>query len=131
MGAHRYSYIATYGDIPKGMVIMHLCDNRSCVNPKHLKPGTHQENSQDMVSKNRHVDWSGENHGNHKLTTEDVLYIKTNWIKGNRWHPGNTIDLADKFGVSDETIRKIANNKRWKHIQNSGLRRKNNANTIR
>lgn len=42
--AHRISYFVFVGDIEAGLEIMHLCDNNSCVNPKHLEKGTHQEN---------------------------------------------------------------------------------------
>lgn len=33
--------------------IMHICDNRSCCNPKHLKAGTAKENWLDMYNKGR------------------------------------------------------------------------------
>jgi len=46
-GAHRFSYSFFNGEIPKGMVIMHKCDNKICTNPKHLEVGTHQQNIQD------------------------------------------------------------------------------------
>lgn len=42
--AHRWSYKHFVGEIPKGLVIDHLCHNPKCVNPKHLEPITHFEN---------------------------------------------------------------------------------------
>ena len=45
----RVLYIKEYGEIPKGMVIRHLCNNAWCCNIKHLKMGTQKENYQDMV----------------------------------------------------------------------------------
>ncbi len=44
LAAHRYFYEALIGKIPKGLVIDHLCQNRKCVNPKHLEPVTSVEN---------------------------------------------------------------------------------------
>lgn len=43
--AHRYSYARYIGNIPKGMVIDHLCRKRSCVNPEHLEVVTLKENA--------------------------------------------------------------------------------------
>lgn len=42
--AHRVSYYMSNGNIPQGMVIDHLCRNRSCVNTKHLRCVTVQQN---------------------------------------------------------------------------------------
>ena len=41
---HRLSYEMTFGDIPEGLVIDHLCRNRNCVNPDHLEVVTQREN---------------------------------------------------------------------------------------
>lgn len=44
MEAHRASYEKYVGDIPDGLVIDHLCRNRSCINPDHMEPVTNAEN---------------------------------------------------------------------------------------
>jgi hypothetical protein len=44
--AHRVSYEMHTGPIPAGMELDHLCRVRHCVNPEHLEPVTHRENSQ-------------------------------------------------------------------------------------
>ena len=44
--AHRAVYELLVGPIPKGREIHHLCENKLCINPDHLKVVTHQENIQ-------------------------------------------------------------------------------------
>ena len=51
--AHIVAYELFVGPVPKGQLLMHACDNRKCVNPEHLVPGTKQENNDDTSAKGR------------------------------------------------------------------------------
>ena len=51
--AHRWAWSLVNGPIPEGLVVMHSCDNRGCVNPDHLSVGTQADNLRDMWAKGR------------------------------------------------------------------------------
>ena len=53
VGAHRMAYQAVKGPIPPGMQVCHKCDNKRCVNPKHLFLGTNTDNQNDSIRKGR------------------------------------------------------------------------------
>lgn len=50
---HRVAWVATYGFIPDGKILRHKCDNPRCINPAHLEPGTHKQNTNDMMERGR------------------------------------------------------------------------------
>lgn len=106
ISAHRKVYEEYYGPIPKGLVVRHTCDNRSCVNPQHLILGTPKQNSQDMVERNRQA--KGSKVGTSILTDDIVRMIKST--------SGSSRKLAKFFGCSATTIKDIKNNKIWKHV---------------
>lgn len=51
--AHRLSYQDAKGEIPKGAVILHRCDNPACINPDHLTADSQAANVADMLTKGR------------------------------------------------------------------------------
>jgi len=50
--AQRSSWKIHYGGIPTGKFVLHKCDNKGCVNPKHLYIGTASDNIADRVRRN-------------------------------------------------------------------------------
>jgi len=108
--AHRLSWILHKGEIPKGFEVCHKCDNPPCVNPAHLFLGTHNDNMRDMKQKKRCA--LGERHGLHKLTTEQVKKIRSEYVRGIITHKM----LGEIYGVDRHTIGDIINKKYWTHI---------------
>jgi hypothetical protein len=51
--AHRLVFTLAKGPIPTGLVVMHSCDNRACINPEHLSVGSQSDNLLDAVAKGR------------------------------------------------------------------------------
>mgnify|MGYP003644927936 FL=1 len=104
--AHRVSWELHYGEIPPGLYVMHTCDIRSCVNPKHLFVGTHKDNMADMLAKGRAP--RGEANGNRKFTEQQISEIRKDF----RPHK----DIAKDYQVHRSTIGKIKSHKTWRHL---------------
>lgn len=65
--AHRYVFSLTGAGVPDGKLVDHICHNRSCVNPDHLRFVTNKENHEHLIgpysttsSGARGVSWSSE-----------------------------------------------------------------------
>ena len=110
--AHRVSYTLANGNLDKDSHVMHSCDNKWCVNPKHLSAGSHLDNMRDAMSKNR----SGclHQHGSRnpvaKVTELSVQRIR---IVGNALTQNR---LAELISVSRENVGQIKRGTTWSHI---------------
>lgn len=106
--AHRASYELNTGPIPEGMVIRHKCDNPSCVRPDHLDIGTHQDNSDDQVSRGRQRAPRGTKHHSNRLTEDQARAI----------HGDQRCEkeIAAEYGVTTAAVWLIRNERNWKHL---------------
>lgn len=105
MKAYRASYEVHHGQIPEGNVVMHSCDNPSCINPEHLSLGTQHDNVHDMLNKGRANPCRGENHPKAKLTATQVTEIRARYQPGKYRHGAGA--LAREYGVSKPSIQAI------------------------
>lgn len=109
VGAHRYMLEIKLGrSIGPKLYACHRCDNPICVNPEHLYEGTHQDNVNDAVRRDRHK--RGER-GSMKLTEDDVLNIRNSVAKG-----AKSRDMAARYGVAESLISGIVRGKRWASV---------------
>jgi len=88
--------------------VLHKCDNRKCVNPDHLKLGTHQDNMDDMTDRNRQA--CGENNGAAKNTIIEIKYIRKLY-NSNKY---NIKEISRLVGKPYPTVYDIVKNRYWK-----------------
>lgn len=80
--AHRFSYQLYKGNIPKNLVIDHLCKNPSCVNPDHLEAVTNRENILRGISPAAINSKKTHCPKGHKLSGDNVyIYRNSRWCK--------------------------------------------------
>lgn len=122
-GAHRLSFMLHHGPIPEGCFVCHRCDVPSCVNPAHLFAGTPRDNMADAVAKGRSrtMGGVGDARGGRRLSSADVLDIRRRLLIERRI--GRV--LAKEFGVSEDTIYRIAAGTSWRGAMTQESRRLN------
>jgi hypothetical protein len=110
--AHRFSYeFYTGKEIPKGMLALHLCHVRRCMNFNHIYIGDYKDNSKDMVDANRNHSMKGSMHPSAILNEKEVEEIKI------RLSNHDTIEkLSFDFDVTERVIESIKSGQNWNHI---------------
>ena len=103
--AHRF----VSGPLSSSAVVLHRCDNKTCVNPDHLTISTQSENMSDMVAKDRQA--KGSDHRNAKLDEGSAARVKDMLSMGVSQRV-----IADWFGVSQQLISRINTGINWKHV---------------
>jgi predicted XRE-type DNA-binding protein len=110
--AHRLAYYLFNGENPGDLFVCHSCDTPMCVNPSHLRLGTHQDNMNDMKERGRRKGKGkcfGENNSNAKLTQADADTIRNLYKEGKM----NQTEIAMKYNVHQSTISKIVRGERF------------------
>lgn len=110
----KVMYEREKGKFPRGKVIMHECDNRMCINPKHLSAGSQTDNLQDMWRKGRGA--CGEKHGQSVLTLEEVKKIRS--LKGTMSYA----KMAKMMGRPMTTVYCAAVGRSWNRSLNESER---------
>ena len=115
--AHRWAYERAHGALLSVFDVCHRCDNKLCVNLKHLFAGTRLDNMQDAVRKGRmsHVARTlGEKHPMATLTDERVLAMRRLAADG-----ANAASVARTFDTTYMAAYRVINRLTWRHLQES------------
>ena len=104
--AHRVSYEIHHGTISGELCVMHSCDNRACVNPRHLSLGSNADNTADRNTKLRQA--RGVRCGRTKLSEEAVLMIRCGALSYR--------EISLRWGISPSTIHGIRSGRIWRHL---------------
>lgn len=113
-GAHRVSYALFVGKIPNGLIVMHSCDNKKCVNPAHLSVGTHSQNVSDGYARGlaKPRDISGDKHPQAKINWDVVGTMRQLYADGM-----GPKAIADKFGLKRSLVVDVLNRRNWNKDQ--------------
>ena len=103
--ANRLAFFLTHGRLPEPMALHH-CDNPPCCNPSHLYEGDGSQNMRDMYARGRGNRPTGDAHymARDKPLPEQAAEIAAAYRAGGRLMR----DIAVDFGVSTDTVRRIA-----------------------
>lgn len=111
--ASRLSYAMAHGEFDPELFVCHHCDTPLCIRPDHLFLGTHHDNMQDMIRKNRAATSGrtriGEKNPRAKLTWSIVREIR---------HALDVQSMTEDqivatYGIARSTVFDLAHNRRW------------------
>ncbi|HQR98148.1 MULTISPECIES: HNH endonuclease [unclassified Polaromonas] len=108
---HRVSFERHKGPIPAGLVVMHECDNKACINPAHLSVGTVKQNINDAIDRGLSRPFrAGVLNSSARLDCERVQQIRQDYSAGGI----SQRVLAQMHGVAESTIQALIGGRSWK-----------------
>lgn len=97
--AHRIAYTLAYGEIPSGKFVDHMCHNRACVKPGHLRLATQRQNQENRSGANR----------NSKSGVRGVSPVGDKWLASvrvnNKAHSAGLFSTIEEAGVAVRELR--------------------------
>lgn len=112
MNASRAVWVIAKGD-PGEAFVLHNCHrgDEGCINLRHLYLGDQGRNMRDMheAGRRREGDRAGESNGRAVLTGKDAAEIRRRYLAGGV----RQVDLAEEFGVSQNTVSMIVRREHW------------------
>lgn len=95
-----------------GLDALHSCDNPPCCNPRHVSPGTHTDNMQQMVARSRRRPQNGENAPRASIARGVALEIKRRLAAKER-----QVDIALALNVKRSLVADISAGRAWKELE--------------
>jgi hypothetical protein len=122
IGKHVRALIIHTGEQPNGRFALHSCDNKRCINPEHLRWGTHSDNMKDAVERGRHANnlrnfaqtenrKRGAEQRAARWTELQVLTMRACYAAGE-----TQTSIAGRFGCRQSDVSRIVRKEYWKHI---------------
>jgi hypothetical protein len=117
VSAHRIAYAIEYGlklsDMPRGMVIRHLCSDpayrNNCNNPAHLAAGSQAENLADMVEHRTQI--RGEEHHLGRRYPDELIKTLRERYWGPEGQQPTITELAEEQGIAVTVVSRWLNGK--------------------
>ena len=102
--AYAYVIETASGEKQNGRMVRHSCDNAICCNPSHLSWGSHQQNMDDMVERDRH--------GLPKIVVRAIRKLLAKDIPQSQ--------IAELYGISREAVSAISTGRNHSKLTNEG-----------
>jgi len=108
---HRVAWKIFHKEDPGPSRLLHSCNNTRCVNPAHLRRGTHSENMLQGFAEGRKFS-KGTSHSRVRLREGDVVKIRKLYAQGMK-----QCEIYKQFNwVSLSTIGDVVNRRSWSHM---------------
>lgn len=108
--AHRFALMDAKGKpSAPSLKALHSCDNPPCCNPNHLRWGTTQDNSNDMVLRKRSL--AGEKSWHAQISESDASKILRMRVKGMKCD-----EIASEMGLARDLVMNIYIGRAWSHL---------------